>query len=57
MGATKVKEAIKDGAGETTPIGGNGFYAVANGKKTPVSIPFISRYYRRSRRPDVHGSL
>lgn len=39
MGATKVKEVIKSGAGETTPLGGNGFYAVANGKN-PGIYPF-----------------
>ncbi|KAI2788539.1 hypothetical protein POX_e06557 [Penicillium oxalicum] len=39
MGATKVKEVIKSGAGETTPLGGNGFYAVANGKR-PGIYPF-----------------
>ena len=32
MGATKVKEVIRNGAAQTTPLGGNGFYAVANGK-------------------------
>ncbi|KAF3392609.1 hypothetical protein F1880_008939, partial [Penicillium rolfsii] len=44
MGATKVKEVIKSGAGETTPLGGNGFYAVASGKK-PGIYPF---YYGES---------
>lgn len=39
MGATKAKEIIKSGAGETTPLGGNGFYAVANGAK-PGIYPF-----------------
>ena len=39
MGASKVKEVIKNPPGETIPLGGNGFYAVANGKK-PGIYPF-----------------
>lgn len=31
MGATQIKEVIKVDAGETAPLNGNGFYAVANG--------------------------
>ena len=41
MGVSKAKEIIKSGAGETTPLGGNGFYAVANGAK-----PGIYPYYQ-----------
>lgn len=38
-GETKPKEVIKSGAGETTPLGVNGFYAVANGVN-PGIFPF-----------------
>jgi hypothetical protein len=38
MGATKVKGVIKSGAGEITPVGGDEFFAVANGK-TPGIYP------------------
>jgi viroplasmin and RNaseH domain-containing protein len=31
MGVTQVKEVIKVDAGETAPLNGNGFFAVANG--------------------------
>jgi hypothetical protein len=41
MGATNVKEVVKSGAGETTPLGGNGFYAVANGAN-----PGIYHFYQ-----------
>ncbi|OQD75566.1 hypothetical protein PENANT_c148G03786 [Penicillium antarcticum] len=39
MGARNPKEIFKSGAGETTPLGGNGFYAVANGAN-PGIYPF-----------------
>lgn len=39
MGVIKAKEIIKSEAGETTPLDGNGFYAVANGAK-PGIYPF-----------------
>ena len=42
MGASKVKEVIKNPPGETIPLGGNGFYAVANGKK-PGIYPFYQQ--------------
>lgn len=31
MGATQAKEVIKVDVGQTAPLNGNGFYAVANG--------------------------
>lgn len=39
MGANNVNEVIKRGAGETTPLNGKGFYAVANGRN-PGIYPF-----------------
>lgn len=39
MGATQAKKVIKEGAGETAPLKGNGFFAVANGAK-PGIYPF-----------------
>lgn len=39
MGVTKANEIIKCGAGETTPLDGNGYYAVANGAN-PGIYPF-----------------
>ena len=36
MGAATVKLVIKSGAGETTPVGGNGFYAVVNGRNPGI---------------------
>ena len=39
MGVAKAKEIIKCGAGETTPLDGNGYYAVANGAN-PGIYPF-----------------
>lgn len=41
MGATQAKEVIKVDAGDTAPLNGNGFYAVANGVK-----PGICELYR-----------
>ncbi|KAJ6101902.1 hypothetical protein N7486_004329 [Penicillium sp. IBT 16267x] len=40
-GAKNVKEVIKSGAGETTPLGAYGYYAVANGKGPGI----YPRYY------------
>lgn len=40
-GAAGCKEIIKDGAGKTTPLNGEGFYAVANRVK-----PGIYRLYQ-----------
>ncbi|KAJ6125955.1 hypothetical protein N7471_010448 [Penicillium samsonianum] len=39
VGASDAQEVLKSGAGETTPLGGNGFYAVANGAN-PGIYPF-----------------
>jgi hypothetical protein len=39
MGVIKAKKTIKNGAEETTPLDGNGFYAVANGAE-PGIYPF-----------------
>lgn len=35
-GVTDFKEVIKSEAGETTPLGGDIFYAVANGANTGI---------------------
>ena len=40
-GAITVNEIIKSGAGETSPLDGQGFYAVANGRN-PGVYPFYT---------------
>lgn len=44
MGVIKAKEIIKSEAGETTPLDGNGFYAVANRAK-PGIYPFYRQVF------------